>query len=75
MSKTSDPRTGAILGDEAKPPFAVLLDPSSLILNRARRFATLAPTHELGPHPAFLEMSWGIEAMTDASSVHRGNAP
>ena len=35
------------IGEEAKPPFAVLPDPSSLFLNRSKRLAALAPGHEL----------------------------
>jgi FdhE protein len=61
MPKTSGPQPGVILGEEAKPPFAVLPDPSSLFLNRARRFAALAPAHELGPYLAFLAVLTGAQ--------------
>jgi FdhE protein len=54
MSDVGGLKAGTILGEEAKPPFAVLPDPSSLFLNRAKRFAALAPNHELGPYLAFL---------------------
>jgi hypothetical protein len=43
MSKTSGPKPGVILGAGAKPPFAVLPDPSSPFLHRARRFASSRP--------------------------------
>jgi FdhE protein len=42
------------IGEQAKPPFAVLPDPSLLFLGRAERFAALAPDHELGPYLDFL---------------------
>ena len=35
------------IGEEAKPPFAVLPDPSSLFLKRSERLRTLAPGHIL----------------------------
>ncbi len=41
VPKSNGP-TGVILGEEAKPCFADLPDPSSLFLNRAWRFAALA---------------------------------
>ena len=42
------------IGEQAKPPFAVLPDPSSLFLGRAQRLAALAPAHELGAYLSFL---------------------
>lgn len=55
MSEVGGPKTGVMnIGEEAKPPFAVLPDPSSLFLNRSKRFAALAPKHELGPYLQFL---------------------
>jgi len=42
------------IGEEAKPPFAVLPDPSSLFLMRSKRLATLAPGNELAPYLTFL---------------------
>jgi FdhE protein len=58
MSATGDPgsisKPGTILGKEAKPPFAVLADPSVLFLARFRRLAALAPGHELAPYLTFL---------------------
>lgn len=50
----SVPKTGTILGEEAKPPFAVLPDPSSLFQGRSRRLAALAPGHRLEPYLRFL---------------------
>lgn len=42
------------IGEQAKPSFAVLPDPFALFLNRAKRFAILAPGHELEPYLDFL---------------------
>lgn len=42
------------IGEQAKPPFAVLPDPSELFLGRARRLSALAPGHKLGPYLDFL---------------------
>ncbi len=42
------------IGEQAKPPFAVLPDPSQLFLARAERFRALAPGHELAPYLEFL---------------------
>ena len=35
------------IGDEAKPPLAVVPDPQTLFTNRAARFRALAPNHPL----------------------------
>jgi FdhE protein len=48
------PKTGTILGEIAKPPFAVLPDPSTLFLGRAKRLAALAAGHQLEPYLRFL---------------------
>src|SRR5262245_43229939 len=48
------PKTGTILGEIAKPPFAVLPDPATLFLGRAKRLAELAPGHQLEPYLRFL---------------------
>jgi len=42
------------IGEQAKPPFAVLPDPSTLFHTRAERFRALAPGHELAPYLGFL---------------------
>jgi FdhE protein len=42
------------IGEQAKPPFAVLPEPSELFLARAERLAALAPEHKLGPYLDFL---------------------
>jgi FdhE protein len=43
------------IGEQAKPPFAVLPDPSALFLSRAERLAQLAGSgHQLGPYLDFL---------------------
>ena len=43
------------IGEQAKPPFAVLPDPSALFLSRAERLAALADTgHTLSPYLDFL---------------------
>jgi FdhE protein len=54
MSDVGGPRPGTIIGEAAKPPFAVLPNPSSLFLTRSKRLAALAPGHELGPYLTFL---------------------
>jgi len=55
MSDAGGPKVGLMnIGEEAKPPFAVLPDPGSLFLGRSRRLAALAPTHELRPYLEFL---------------------
>jgi FdhE protein len=42
------------IGEQAKPPFAVLPDPSSLFHDRAERLSALAPGHALAPYLDFL---------------------
>lgn len=42
------------IGDEAKPPVAVLPDPSSLFLYRSKRLTALASGHQLEPYLLFL---------------------
>jgi FdhE protein len=55
MSEVGGPKQGLMnIGEEAKPPFAVLPDPSSLFQNRSKRLAELAPKHELEPYLRFL---------------------
>jgi FdhE protein len=55
MSEVGGPKVGLMnIGEEAKPPFAVLADPVSIFLNRSKRFAALAPKHELQPYLEFL---------------------
>src|SRR5262245_66406983 len=61
MSDIGALKPGTILGEAAKPPFAVLPDPCLLFLNRARRFAALAPNHELGPYLSFLSVLPGAQ--------------
>jgi FdhE protein len=57
MPEAGGPKRGLMnIGEEAKPPFAVLPDPPSLFLNRSKRFATLAPKHELQPYLEFLAL-------------------
>ena len=55
MSEVGGPKLGLMnIGEEAKPPFAVLPDPVSMFLTRSKRFAALAPGHELQPYLEFL---------------------
>jgi FdhE protein len=55
VSEVGAPKQGLMnIGEEAKPPFAVLPDPSSLFLGRSKRLAALAPGHELAPYLTFL---------------------
>jgi len=42
------------IGEEAKPPFAVLPDPKALFLARSKRFDALAAGHQLEPYLRFL---------------------
>jgi FdhE protein len=55
MTDIGGPKTGLMnIGEEARPPYAVLPDAVALFRNRSRRFETLAPEHELGPYLRFL---------------------
>src|SRR5262245_6555276 len=54
MSDVTGLRPGSILGEAAKPPFAVLPDPTALFINRSKRLAALAPAHDLAPYLSFL---------------------
>ena len=55
MSDIGGPKQGLMnIGEEAKPPFAVLPDPLSLFRNRSQRLAALAPKHELQAYLEFL---------------------
>lgn len=55
MSDTGAAKSGLMnIGEEAKPPFAILPDPSSLFLKRSKRFADLAPGHGLAAYLSFL---------------------
>jgi FdhE protein len=55
MTEVGGPKTGLInIGQEAKPPFAVVPDASVLFLRRSQRLTTLAPGHALGPYLQFL---------------------
>jgi FdhE protein len=55
MTEIGGPKPGLMnIGEEAKPPYAVLPDASSLFQARAQRLAALAPQHELEPYLRFL---------------------
>ena len=55
MSDTGAPKAGLInIGEEAKPPFAVLPDLSRVFKARSERFAELAQGHQLAPYLEFL---------------------
>ena len=55
MADVGGPKQGLMnIGEEAKPPFAVLPDPSSLFHARAERLDALAPGHTLEPYLRFL---------------------
>lgn len=55
MSEVGGPTPGPMnIGEVAKPPFAVLPDPSSVFLKRSERLAALAPKHDLEPYLQFL---------------------
>lgn len=76
MSDPSNPNVpaGTILGRQAKPSFAVLPDCGTLFLSRARRFAALAPGHQLEPYLGFLAVVCGAQHAVQAS-VPAGVAP
>jgi FdhE protein len=54
MSGTSAPHGLTNIGEEAKPPYAILPDPSTLFLNRSKRLRALAPGHLLEPYLNFV---------------------
>jgi FdhE protein len=53
MSGLGAPHGLTDIGEESKPPYAVLPDPSSVFLRRSQRLAGLAPGHTLEPYLAF----------------------
>lgn len=70
MSEIGGPKPGLMnIGEEAEPPFAVLPDPASLLLTRAKQFATPAHGHELCPCLGFLGR------LTDAGLAPRRPQP
>lgn len=82
MAESGAPKQGLInIGEEAKPPFAVLPGPSSLFLARSRRLAALAAGHTLEPYLSFLSRltraqhdtyaELGAAAGPDAQSVRQ----
>jgi formate dehydrogenase maturation protein FdhE len=54
MSDIIDLRSGSILGEAAKPPFAVLPGPAALFFHGTKRLAALARAHDLAPYLSFL---------------------
>lgn len=55
MTDTAPPKFGELnVGEQAKPPFAVLPDPTNLFKTRSMRFATLATGNDLEPYLRFL---------------------
>ena len=76
MSEVGGPKLGLMnIGEEAKPPFAVLPDPSSLFLNRSKRLAALAPKHELEPYLRFPRAADAGPARHPAGAAAAGPAP
>src|SRR3974390_265076 len=53
MTQPESPYGLRDIGEEAKPPYAVLPDPSSLFLGRSQRLRALAPGHTLEPYLNF----------------------
>src|SRR6516165_5790939 len=47
MTQVESPYGLRNIGEEAKPPYAVLPDPSTLFLGRSQRLRALAPGHTL----------------------------
>lgn len=68
MTDAGGVQPGTVLGQAAKPAFAVLPQPDALFLNRARRFARLAPGHQLEPYLTFLAVLTGAQHEAQASS-------
>jgi len=55
MTEVGGPKAGLMnIGQEARPPFAILPDASLVFLRRSKRLAALAPGHALGPYLQFL---------------------
>lgn len=74
MSEVGGPKQGLMnIGEEAKPPFAVLPDPVLVFLGRSKRFAAVAPGHELQPYLEFLarltRVQHDIQAELPAASL------
>jgi FdhE protein len=53
MTQVESPYGLRDIGQEAKPPYAVLPEPSTLFLGRSRRLRALAPGHTLEPYLNF----------------------
>jgi FdhE protein len=68
MTDIGGPKPGPMnIGEEARPPYVVLPDASSLFQTRSRRFEALAPKHELEPY------LWFLAAVTHAQhDIMRG---
>ncbi|HEX7072712.1 MAG TPA: formate dehydrogenase accessory protein FdhE [Hyphomicrobiaceae bacterium] len=57
MTETGSAKLHSVnIGEEAKPPAAVLPYPASLFLNRSKRLLALAPGHQLEPYLRFLSV-------------------
>jgi len=70
MSEVGGPKRGLMnIGEEAKPPFAVLPDPQTLFLARSKRLEALSSGHQLGPYLTFLA------ALTRAQHEVLGDLP
>jgi len=69
MSGLNAPQSLTNIGEEARPPFAVLPDPSTLFFNRSMRLRTLAPGHILEPYLNF------IADVTEAQHRIQGGLP
>ncbi|MGA7324463.1 MAG: formate dehydrogenase accessory protein FdhE [Rhodomicrobium sp.] len=54
MTGLGAPQGLSNIGEEAKPPFTVLPDPSTLFLNRSRRLRAIAPGHILESYLKFV---------------------
>src|SRR5271157_113029 len=67
MSGLGAPQGLTNIGEEAKPPFAVLPDPSTLFLNRSKRLRTLAPGHILESYLNFVADVTGAQHTIQAT--------
>src|SRR5215468_3790882 len=67
MSKLESPYGLRNIGEEAKPPYAVLPDPSILFLGRSQRLRVLAPGHTLESYLNFAANVTEVQHAVQAS--------
>lgn len=68
MSEIGGPKANPMnIGEVAKPPFAVLPDPTSVFLNRSKRLAQLAAGNALEPYLTFISLVTRAQHDTQAA--------